>query len=64
MIVYKRLRSKSAVLQAFLKIKLKNVKLFRDEVRIYPREARLDNTYSSVEVVEAQVLLINKLEDR
>ena len=38
--------------------------LSRDEVRMYPREARLDNAYSSFEVVEAQVLLINRLADR
>ena len=36
----------------------------RDEVRIYPRESRLDNSYASSEIVDAQVLLINKLEDR
>ena len=28
----------------------------RDEVRLYPREARLDNAHCSTELVEAQVL--------
>ena len=41
-----------------------NIKIPRDEVRIYPREARLDNSYASSEAVEAQVLLINTLGDR
>ncbi len=36
----------------------------RDEVRIYPRETRLDTTYATIEVVDAQVLLVNRLENR
>jgi hypothetical protein len=37
---------------------------FRDEVRVYPKEGRLDSGLASVELVEAQVLLLNRLEDR
>jgi len=48
----------------FLVIGCYNLINNRDEVRIYPRESRLDNSYASSETVDAQVLLINKLEDR
>jgi len=48
----------------FLVIGCYNINTNRDEVRIYPRETRLDNSYASSELVEAQVLLINTLGDR
>ena len=31
----------------------------RDEVRLYPREARLDNAHCSTELVEAQVDILS-----
>ena len=31
---------------------------------MYPKEGRLDSTLASLEIVEAQVLLLNRLEDR
>ncbi|PSN48149.1 hypothetical protein C0J52_08719 [Blattella germanica] len=36
----------------------------RDEIRIYPRDTRLDNTFVKVTRVPAQVLLLNTLHDR
>ncbi|KAJ9595098.1 hypothetical protein L9F63_013624, partial [Diploptera punctata] len=36
----------------------------RDEIRIYPRDTRLDNTFVKVTRVPAQVLLLNTLRDR
>lgn len=36
----------------------------RDEIRIYPRDTRLDNTFVKVVRVSAQVLLLNTLRDR
>lgn len=36
----------------------------RDEIRIYPRDTRLDNTFVKVVRVSAQVLLLNTLCDR
>jgi len=48
----------------FLVIGCFNIATNRDEVRLYPREARLDNAWCRVEPVDAQVLLLNRLNDR
>jgi len=48
----------------FLVIGCFNISANRDEVRLYPREARLENTYCTTEEVDAQVLLLNRLGDR
>ncbi|XP_047001163.1 guanine nucleotide exchange factor subunit Rich [Schistocerca americana] len=36
----------------------------RDEIRIYPREARLDNAFAKITKVSAQVLLLNMFRDK
>lgn len=36
----------------------------RDEIRIYPRDTRLDNMFVKITKVSAQVLLLNSLKDR
>ena len=38
--------------------------MFRDEVRLYPRDTRLENSNMIVEDVEGQVLLLNRLGNR
>jgi len=48
----------------FLVIGCFNISANRDEVRLYPREARLENAYCTIEEVDAQVLLLNRLGDR
>ena len=48
----------------FLVIGCFNISANRDEVRLYPREARLENAYCTIEEVDAQVLLLNRMGDR
>ena len=48
----------------FLVIGCFNISANRDEVRLYARDTRLENTNSVVEEVEGQVLLLNRLGDR
>jgi len=48
----------------FLVIGCFNISANRDEVRLYPRDARLENAYCTTEEVDAQVLLLNRLGDR
>jgi len=48
----------------FLIIGCFNISGNKDEVRLYPREARLENAFCTIEEVEGQVLLLNKLGDR
>ena len=50
--------------QHFLIIGCFNISANRDELRLYPRDQRLENSYAKVEEVEAQVLLLNRLGDR
>ena len=48
----------------FLVVGCFNISGNRDEVRLYPREARLESGYCTIEEVDAQVLLLNRLGDR
>ena len=41
-----------------------NLAALRDEIRIYPRSEKLDNAFAKVVPVEAQVLLLNILDDQ
>ncbi|XP_043236025.1 guanine nucleotide exchange factor subunit Rich-like [Amphibalanus amphitrite] len=40
-----------------------NINLKRDEIRLYPRESRLDNAFVQITPVHAQVLLLNLYQD-
>jgi len=48
----------------FLIIGCYNLSSNCDEVRTYARDTRLDSSYAGVELVDAQVLLINRLDNR
>ena len=41
-----------------------NLAALRDEIRLYSRSEKLDNHFAKVVVVEAQVLLLNILDDQ